>query len=82
MSQKHTSTKKISDIDNVRIGKIVALVRQSKHLTAEKLAVYIGCDRSTLSLYEGGSRPIPVNRIPRLAEALGIEPRVLDRNAA
>lgn len=82
MSKKTTTVAKVTDIDNIRIGLIVAGARERRYLTVDNLATYIGCDHSTLTGYEVGRRPIPANRIPRLAEALGIDARILDRNAA
>ena len=82
MSKKTTPVAKVTAIDNVRIGLIVAGARERRYMTVDELATYIGCDHSTLTGYEVGRRPIPANRIPRLSEALGIEPRILDRNAA
>lgn len=82
MSKKPATVAKVTDIDNVRIGLIVAGARERRYLTVDNLATYIGCDHSTLTGYEVGRRPIPANRIPRLAEALNLDPRILDRNAA
>ena len=82
MTKKHASVAKVTDIDNVRIGLIVAGARNRRYMTVDDLSTYIGCDHSTLTGYETGRRPIPANRIPRLAEALGLEPRILDRSAA
>ena len=82
MSKKHAPVAKVTDIDNARIGRLIAAERRLRHLTVDNLATYIGCDHSTLTNYESGRRPLPANRIPRLAEALGIDARILDRNAA
>jgi len=73
---------KVSDIDNVRIGLILRGARERKHLTADQLATNIECARPTLSQYEGGTRPVPANRVPALAKALGLDPRVIDPLAA
>jgi transcriptional regulator with XRE-family HTH domain len=75
-------TTKVSSIDCERIGKIVSACRELRHLKARQVAEYIGVDPSTYSQYEGGTRPVPANRIDRLAQALDLDPRLLDRNAA
>ncbi|MDO5865985.1 MULTISPECIES: helix-turn-helix domain-containing protein [Paenarthrobacter] len=82
MTKKRTPVAKITNIDDVRIGRIIALARDHKRLSQEDLASFIGCDRTTLAGYERGGRPLPANRIPRLVDALGLEPRILDPNAA
>lgn len=82
MSRKLTPVTKVSNIDNERIGKIVSGYRELRKLKAWQLADYIGCDHSTLSGYENGRRPIPADRVDRIAQALDLDPRILDRNAA
>lgn len=85
MSKKRTTVAKITNIDDVRIGRIVAFERKRRGLTVEALASYLGIHHTTLTGYEVGNRPIPANRLDRLYEALGVEPserRIFDHNAA
>lgn len=75
-------TTKISDIDNKRIGHLIKFARDRKYLTADALAKSVDCARPTLSLYESGKRPVPKNRVPALALALGLDPALIDPAAA
>ncbi|ERI39143.1 hypothetical protein M707_02470 [Arthrobacter sp. AK-YN10] len=85
MTKKRTPVAKITNIDDARIGRIIALERNRRGLTVEALGSYLGIDHTTLTGYEVGRRPIPANRLDRLYEALGVEPkdrRIFDPNAA
>lgn len=73
---------KISSIDDERIGLVLKFARERKHLTADQLATNLEFARPTLSLYESGRRPVPKNRVPGLAAALGIDARLIDPAAA
>lgn len=73
---------KVSNIDNERIGLIITARRKERNLTLDVLGTHIGCDHSTLIGYEKGRRPIPAGRVPVLAEALGLDPRIINPQAA
>ncbi|MEQ4566225.1 helix-turn-helix transcriptional regulator [Paenarthrobacter sp. CAP02] len=73
---------KISDIDHERIAHLVRLGMSVKRLKVAPLAKHIGVDQTTLTNYRTGYRPIPADRIDRLAEALELDPRLLDAQAA
>jgi len=53
-------------------------------LTQEDLAEQIGCTQSEISRIEKGERAIKVDRLLKLAAALGVEPAALltDKQAA
>jgi len=75
---------KISEIDHERIAMMIRCRMESKDVGPVQLAKYLGCDHSTVSgwLNRPTSRPIPANRINKLAEALELEPRLLNAQAA
>jgi len=74
---------KITNIDNKRAGRILALERKARRLTVDQLATFIGCDHSTITNYEKAYRPIPPNKVEALAKALGLDdPALIDPRAA
>lgn len=73
---------KVSDIDQARIANLVRLGMNAKRLKVEPLAKYIGVDKTTLTNYRTGYRRIPADRVEKLAEALELDPRLLDMQAA
>jgi len=62
----------------------IKLLRIEAGLTQEDLAEQIGCTQSEISRIEKGERAIKVDRLLKLAAALGVEPAVLltDKQAA
>lgn len=73
---------KVSNIDNKRIGFIIQARRKERALTLDQLSTAIGCDHSTLSAWEHGHRPLPAPRIQPIAEALDLDPRIINPAAA
>lgn len=75
---------KVSEIDNERIAWIIRLRMENRRLKTTKLADYLGCNHSTVSGWVNypDRRPIPQNRIERIAEALELDPRLLDAQTA
>lgn len=73
---------KISDLDNARIGRIIKREREFRQLTVDALATFIGCDHSTITGYEVGRRPVPKPRVFAIAQALDLDPRLIDPKAA
>ena len=73
---------KISEIDHERIAMIIQLRMENRRLKTTRLAEHLGCDHSTLSGYVNRFRPIPANRIGKIAEALDLDPRLLDAKTA
>lgn len=75
-------SKTITNINDVRIGRIIKREREYRCLTQVAFSAAIGCDQSTLASYESGKRPIPANRVPAIAAALDIDPRYVNPKAA
>jgi transcriptional regulator with XRE-family HTH domain len=49
-------------------------LRLQQHLTRRILAARVGVSKQTLQLWEGGTLQPSPRHIPRLAEALGVDP--------
>jgi predicted transcriptional regulator len=75
-------SKVITNINDVRIGRIVKREREYRCMTQVAFATAIGCDQSTLASYESGKRPIPANRVPAIAAALELDQRYVNPKAA
>lgn len=75
-------SKVITNINDVRIGRIIKLERLSRDLTQEDVAKEICCDQSTYASYESGKRPVPANRVASIAAVFGLEPRYVNPKAA
>jgi len=73
---------KVTNIDNVRIGRIMRLERKIRGLSQTDVAKEIGCDQSTFAQYESGARPIPYNRVSTIAAVFNLEPRYINPQAA
>jgi len=74
--------KVVTNINDVRIGRIVKREREYRCMTQDVFAKAIGCDQSTLASYESGKRPIPASRVPAIAAALDIDQRYVNPKAA
>lgn len=61
-----------------RIGHIIKRERQKKKLTLDALGRLVGANHATLTNYESGRRRVPPQRVDDLAQALGIDPRLID----
>jgi len=73
---------KVTNIDDVRIGRILKREREIRCITQVKFAEVIGCKQAILSLYESGSRTIPNDRVPAIAAALELDQRLINPKAA
>lgn len=56
----------------VALGKAIRVVRQSKGVSQEKLALLAGVDRSYVGRVERGDNNVAVLTLSRLAQALGV----------
>lgn len=78
-----TSRRNVSAVTDIRIGHIIKAERERKHLTLAALGKAIDCpSHSTIANYEAGRRTLPRERVTSLARVLGIDPRILDPDAA
>ncbi|MBT8159328.1 MULTISPECIES: helix-turn-helix domain-containing protein [Arthrobacter] len=66
---------------DARIGHIIKRERRRKKLTLVDLSLLVGANHSTLSNYESGKRRVPPERVTTLAQALDIDPRLIDPRA-
>ena len=73
---------KVTNIDDVRIGRILKRERELRCLTQVKFAEAIGCKQAILSLYESGARTIPGDRVPFIAALLELDQRIINPKAA
>lgn len=73
---------KVTNIDDVRIGRILKRERELRCLTQTKFAEAIGCKQAILSLYESGARTIPGDRVPFIAAVLELDQRLINPKAA
>ena len=53
-------------------GIMVADLRHSQHMTQEQLARKVNIPLNTLSAYERGKRNLPLERLAKIADALGM----------
>jgi transcriptional regulator with XRE-family HTH domain len=77
-----TSRRNVSAVTDIRIGHIIKAERERKRLTLAQLSTAIDCKHPTLANYEAGRRTITRNKVDALALALGIDPRIIDPDAA
>ena len=82
MSETQTAGRNISAVTDIRIGRIIQAERNRRRLTLAELATAIDCQHSTLSNYEHGRRSLPAARVDVLAKVLGLDPRIIDPDAA
>lgn len=82
MSETQTAVRNVSAVTDIRIGRIIQAERNKRRLTLAELATAIDCQHSTLSNYEQGRRSLPAARVDRLAKVLGLDPRIIDPDAA
>jgi transcriptional regulator with XRE-family HTH domain len=57
---------------------VLAEARAAAGLTQAQLAERLGVSQVTILDWEKGKRPVPRERVPALAAALGIDPWVID----
>ena len=77
-----TVARGIAPITNKRVGRIIALERRARRLTLDEAGTRIGVDHSTLANWEQGRRPIPAKHVDNVAELFGVDPALIDPNAA
>jgi len=75
-------SKVVTNINDVRIGRIIRLEREARELTQIDVAKALGIDQSTYAQYELGKRPVPANRVSDIADAFGIATRYINPKAA
>jgi len=73
---------KVTNIDDVRIGRILKREREIRCLTQVAFATAIGCKQAILSLYESGARTIPSDRVAAIATVLELDQRLINPKAA
>ena len=62
---------------NMEIGQRIKQLRRAQKMTLEELARRLGTTKQTVSRYEKGIISIYLDRIPVIAEALGVSPSLL-----
>jgi transcriptional regulator with XRE-family HTH domain len=73
----------VSAVTDIRIGRIIKAERDRKRLTLDELATAIDCkSHATIANYEAGRRTLPQDRVEPLARVLGLDPRIIDPDAA
>lgn len=77
-----TARRNVSAVTDIRIGRIIKAERDRKRLTLAELSTAIDCQHPTLANYEAGRRTLPRDRVEQLANVLGIDPRIIDPDAA
>lgn len=82
MSETSTATRNVSAVTDIRIGLIIQAERNKRRLTLAEAATAIDCQHSTLSNYEQGRRSIPAARVEPIAKLYGLNPRIIDPDAA
>jgi transcriptional regulator with XRE-family HTH domain len=82
METTTASRRNVSAVTDIRIGHIIKRERELRRLTLKGLAESIGCNHPTIANYEAGRRTINRDKVEPLAHALGIDPRMIDPDAA
>jgi len=78
-----TSRRNVSAVTDIRIGHIIKRERELRRLSLAQLAEASGCkSHSTIKNYESGVRTIHRTKVDPIALALGIDPRIIDPDAA
>lgn len=78
-----TSRRNVSAVTDIRIGHIIKAERERRRLSLSQLAEAIDCkSHATIANYEAGRRTIHRTKVDALAHALGIDPRIIDPDAA
>src|SRR5260221_13416731 len=57
----------------ISLGKTIALLREKKKLSQEKLSKKAGIDRSSLNKIESGERNVTFITLMKIVESLGVE---------
>jgi len=80
-SRARAASKGAGGSTNERIGAEIRKARQAAGLTQKELAAHLNKSRAWISAAEHGRRVIFVRDLPRLGEALGIDPLELASRA-
>jgi len=77
------SRRNVSAVTDIRIGHIIKRERELRRLSLLDLAKAIDCkSHATIANYEAGRRTIQRDRVDTIARVLGIDPRIIDPDAA
>lgn len=68
----NTPTRALGDADQLFIGPQIRRHRELEGLTQKEVGWLVHVDPSVISLWELDERPVPHNRVPRLAQALAV----------
>jgi len=83
METTTASRRNVSAVTDIRIGHIIKRERELRRLSLSQLAEASGCkSHSTIANYESGARTINRNKVDAIAQALRIDPRIIDPDAA
>lgn len=63
------------------VGNIIGRMRNEKNLSQEALSALAGMSRSHLTLIENGHKIIRLDTLWRIAEALGVDPSMIVKQA-
>ncbi len=61
----------------IAVGRRIAKVRKAKNLSQDKLAILAKIDRSYIGRIERGEVNITLEKLYKIAETLGCDPKVL-----
>lgn len=83
MSQTQEKPRRsISSVNDKRIGLILWHERNKMRLTLDEVGTALELNHSTISQYEHGTRTIPAGRVEPYAKLFGLDPRLIDPDAA
>jgi len=77
-----TARRNVQAITDIRIGEVIKANRKLRRLTLDELGTAVGLTHSSIANFESGRRTLTRERADALANVLGINPRVLDPEAA
>lgn len=80
--EQQVARRNVSGLEDKRIGHIIRAERMFRRLSLAELATAVEIKHPTLANYEAGRRTIPRDRVEPLAKALGLDPRIIDPQAA
>lgn len=73
----------VAAVTDIRIGHIIKAERERRRLSLAQLAEAIDCkSHATIANYEAGRRTLTRTKVDALAHVLGIDPRIIDPDAA
>lgn len=71
-----------SELTDIRIGALIKTNRQLHDMTLAELGTAIGCKHSTIANFESGRRTLTRERAHAIAQVFGVNPRLLNPDAA